>query len=91
MLTIAWTIVKTSVARLPAAAISSTGTAAADYRCSHMSDDPLQNMRERIERCRRLAEYANDPRTTEALLQMAEQGEIDLARLLAERAKHDEE
>ena len=46
-------------------------------------------MRERIERCRRLAEYANDPRTTEALLQMAEQGEVDLARLLAERSKRD--
>lgn len=44
-------------------------------------------MRERIERCRRLAEYVNDPRTTEALLQMAEQGEADLARLLEEREK----
>lgn len=50
-----------------------------------MSDDPLDHMRERIERCRRLAKYVNDPRTTEALLQMAEQGEIDLARLIAER------
>ena len=50
-----------------------------------MSDDPLHHMRERIERCRRLAKYVNDPRTTEALIQMAEQGEIDLARLLAER------
>ncbi|MDV3257174.1 MAG: hypothetical protein LOX97_05210 [Sphingomonas sp.] len=54
-----------------------------------MNDDPLQNMRDRIERCRRLAEYVNDPRTTEALLQMAEQGEADLARLLEERAKHE--
>ena len=52
-----------------------------------MGEDALQNMRERIERCRRLAEYANDPRTTEALLQMAEEGEVDLARLRAERAK----
>ena len=50
-----------------------------------MSDDPLEHMRERIERCRRLAKYVNDPRTTEALLQMAEQGEIDLARLIKER------
>ena len=50
-----------------------------------MSDDPLEHMRERIERCRRLAKYVNDPRTTEALLQMAEQGEIDLARLIEER------
>jgi hypothetical protein len=51
-----------------------------------MSDDPLDHMRERIERCRRLAKYINDPRTTEALLEMAEQGEADLQRLLAERA-----
>jgi hypothetical protein len=50
-----------------------------------MSDDPLENMRQRIERCRRLAKYVNDPRTTEALIQMAEQGEIDLARLMADR------
>ena len=55
-----------------------------------MSDDPLEHMRERIERCRRLAKYVNDPRTTEALLQMAEQGEIDLAKLLAERAQRPE-
>ena len=50
-----------------------------------MSEDPLDHMRERIERCRRLVKYVNDPRTTEALLEMAEQGEIDLARLIAER------
>jgi hypothetical protein len=50
-----------------------------------MSDDPLDHMRDRIERCRRLASYVNDPRTTEALLQMAQEGEADLARLLAER------
>jgi hypothetical protein len=50
-----------------------------------MSDDPLTHMRQRIEQCRRLAKYVNDPRTTEALLEMARQGEEDLARLLAER------
>lgn len=65
------------------------GTGRPDYRCAEMNDDPLKNMRERIERCRRLAEYVNDPRTTEALLQMAEQGEADLARLLEERARRD--
>ena len=52
-----------------------------------MSDDPLDHMRERIKRCRRLAQYVNDPRTTEALLQMAEEGERDLQRLLEERAQ----
>ena len=50
-----------------------------------MSDDPLDHMRQRIERCGRLAKYVNDPRTTKALLEMAEQGETDLARLIAER------
>jgi hypothetical protein len=50
-----------------------------------MSDDPLNHMRERIERCRRLAKYVNDPRTTQALLEMATQGETDLANLIAER------
>jgi hypothetical protein len=51
-----------------------------------MSDDPLDHMRERIAQCRRLAQFVNDPRTTQALLQMAEEGERDLARLLEERA-----
>jgi hypothetical protein len=50
-----------------------------------MSDDPLDHMRERIARCRRLATFINDPRTNAALIEMAEQGEADLARLLAER------
>ena len=54
-----------------------------------MSEDPLDHMRERIERCRRLAKYINDPRTTAALLEMAEEGEVDLARLIAEREARD--
>ena len=56
-----------------------------------MADDPLDHMRERIERCRRLAKYVNDPRTTEALLEMAAQGEKDLALLLEERAQRSQE
>jgi hypothetical protein len=51
-----------------------------------MSSDPLDHMRERIDRCRRLAKNINDPRTTEALIEMAEEGERDLARLIEERA-----
>jgi hypothetical protein len=50
-----------------------------------MTDDPLDHMRERIDRCRRLKKYVNVPRTTGALIQTAEQGEIDLACLPAER------
>jgi len=55
-----------------------------------MSEDPLDHMRERIARCRRLANYINDPRTTEALLEMARQGEIDLAQLETERAERED-
>jgi hypothetical protein len=35
----------------------------------------IKKMRARVERARRLAKYINDPRTTEALLLMAEEGE----------------
>ena len=44
-----------------------------------MSDELKRHMRARIEQCRRLAKYINDPRTTEALLRMADEGEADLA------------
>ena len=48
-----------------------------------MSDDVIAHMRARIEQCRRLAKYINDPRTTDALLKMAEDGEADIKRLQA--------
>jgi hypothetical protein len=51
-----------------------------------MSDDPLDGMRRRIETCRRLARQMLDQETIDALLQMAEEIEIDLAKLEAERA-----
>ena len=51
-----------------------------------MSGDPLEGMRRRIETCRRLAKQILDRQATEALLQMAEEIEIDLAKLEAERA-----
>ena len=41
----------------------------------------ILNIRERVERARRLASYINDPRTTAALLEMAAEGEADLRRL----------
>jgi len=52
-----------------------------------MSNELKRNMRARIDRCRRLAKYINDPRTTEALLQMAMEGEADLAKLEATEAR----
>ena len=48
-----------------------------------MSDELKRHMRARIDQCRRLAKYINDPRTTEALLRMADDGEADLAKLEA--------
>ena len=51
-----------------------------------MSAELITNMRARIEQCRRLAKYINDPRTTKALLRMAEEGEADLRKLEAEEA-----
>jgi hypothetical protein len=55
-----------------------------------MSDDPLERMRARIAQCRRLAASTTDARTRDVLLQMAEEGEVDLKRLEAERAERDE-
>ena len=54
-----------------------------------MSEDLKRNMRARIAQCRRLAQFINDPRTTEALLQMADEGEADLAKLEADEASDD--
>jgi hypothetical protein len=53
-----------------------------------MSDDLRKNMRARVDQCRRLANHINDPRTTEALLKMAQEGEADLAKLEAAEATH---
>lgn len=44
----------------------------------------IKRMRARVENCRRLARYVNDPRTTEILLKMADEGEADMKRLEAE-------
>jgi hypothetical protein len=42
-------------------------------------------MRQRIEMCRRLARNISDQQTSQMLREMADQGEIDLQKLLAER------
>lgn len=41
----------------------------------------IANMRARVAQCRRLAKYINDPRTTNALLSMAEAIEADIRSL----------
>lgn len=50
-----------------------------------MDDDSLRHMKERVERCYRLAAQTTDEHTAKALLEMAAEGEADLARIQAER------
>jgi hypothetical protein len=51
-----------------------------------MSDDLISNMRDRVDRCRRLAKMIHDPQAIAILKQMAEEGEADIAKLQAENA-----
>lgn len=53
-------------------------------------DDPLQHMRERIDMCRRIAKNITDKDAARILREMADQGEIDLKRLLEEREQRGE-
>ena len=54
------------------------------------SDDPLKHMRERIDMCRRIAKNITDTEAARVLREMADQGEIDLKRLLEEREQRGE-
>jgi len=49
-----------------------------------LDETTLANMRLRIERCRRLARTCTDDDTAKALLQMADDGEADIARMLTD-------
>jgi Zn-finger protein len=49
-------------------------------------DELIKKMRGRVEQCRRLARYTTDERTAQILNQMADEGETDIKRLLAEEA-----
>jgi hypothetical protein len=53
------------------------------------TDELIKKMRARVQQARRLAKYINDPRTTEALLQMALEGEADIQKL-EEEGRHNE-
>jgi hypothetical protein len=44
-------------------------------------------MRDRVAQCRRMAEHMTDPQTVAILRQMADEGEADLRRLMAERQR----
>jgi hypothetical protein len=50
-----------------------------------MSDDLIKKMRGRIDQCRRLAASTTDQKAARILLQMADEGEADVRRLIAER------
>ena len=50
-----------------------------------MGEDPLDNMRFRAAQCRRLAKSATNRELLEFLLNSAEQIELDIAQLEAER------
>jgi hypothetical protein len=50
-----------------------------------MDDEIIANMRSRVERCRRLARDCTDEQTARTLSLMADEGEQDIARILAER------
>jgi hypothetical protein len=47
----------------------------------------MQRMAARIDQCRRLAASTTDERTRVILLGMADEGELDMGRLKAERQK----
>lgn len=50
-----------------------------------MSDDLIQKMWGRVNQCRRLAASTTDEKTARILLQMADEGEADVRRLIAEQ------
>ena len=50
-----------------------------------MGKDLIAHMRERVDKCRRLAEMITDERAAKILRQMAEEGEADIRRLRAEQ------
>jgi hypothetical protein len=47
-------------------------------------DEIIKQIRGRVEKCRRLARSTTDERTAETLKQMADEGDADIKRLLAE-------
>lgn len=48
-----------------------------------MNEDVIEHIRSRVERCRRLAAMITDKRAVDVLLQMAQEGDADIARLQA--------
>ena len=53
-----------------------------------MSAELIPKMRGRIDQCRNLAKWINDPASAKILEAMANEGEADLERLKAEETQH---
>lgn len=49
------------------------------------NDELIRKMRGRVEQCRRLAQSTTDDRTAQILTQMADEGDADIKRMLAEK------
>ena len=47
-------------------------------------EELVKKMQGRVDQCRRLANWSTDPHVAEVLNQMADEGEADIKRLLAE-------
>ena len=56
-----------------------------------MGDDPLENMRYRAAQCRRLAKSATNKELIDFLVNSAQQIEIDIAELEAERQQRSDD
>ena len=52
-----------------------------------MDSQTIAHIRDRVERCRRLARQTTDDRARIALLELADEGEADLRKLEAEMAQ----
>jgi len=50
-----------------------------------VDDEMIAHMRSRVRQCRRLARECTDEKTAKTLLLMADEGERDIARILAAR------
>ena len=53
--------------------------------------DPIERMWQRVQQCRRLAASLTNERASSILLQMADEGEADIKRLLIEREQRGHE
>lgn len=54
-----------------------------------VDNETIAKMASRVEQCRRLAKSTTDENTARILLQMAQEGEADIARMLAESGESD--